>query len=151
MPWLTRSIVSSFVLALGAVACSAASPTEPESGQVGQVAESLTTCSSQHACCVGASLTFDQSDPFQAQLASWHCTPPRAYEPAQTTGQYWFWTICTDQNQRVESWLAANSKYKGAPWSAQINAPSNAECVPAPQGGAVNVLYDPTCSTCRTY
>ena len=148
MPSRTRFIVASF-MTLGALACSAADPTTES--DTAQTSEAVTTCSSQFTCCVGASQTFDTTDPFQAQLSAWHCSPPRVYQPNQASpGTYWFWTLCQDSNQRVESYLAANPKYTSSPWYAVVNPQTPAQCVPVPAAGVVNVLYDPTCSTCKT-
>jgi hypothetical protein len=153
MPSSLSGIVFAASLALVAAACSAAPPSETdETGETSQaVSGTIATCSTPLACCVGSPGSFTTSDPFEAQLAAWGCSSPKLYEPVYTNNAYWFWTVCSDPNKRVENFLAANTKFLKSPYYAVVNPATNTACAPTAPPGSVNVLWDPTCSTCRTY
>jgi hypothetical protein len=121
-------------------------------GEVGQTTQALkmTKCSSKTGCCKGGEQAFDTSDPFEAQLFSWGCSLPVVYSPNPSMNAYWFYSVCTDPGRRVESFLSAHPTYQQSPYSAQVTTSLNPDCAPAPPAGSVDVVWDPTCSTCRT-
>jgi hypothetical protein len=138
----------SFALALVALALPAcsSSPAPGDTESVGSSAEPLVVCNKQ-GCCVGSSLAFDTSDPLQAQLAAWGCTSPKLYSADQASNAWWYYSQCPDPNQTVEKFLSTHASLTAAPDSATVlTAPM---CAPTPPKGSVDVLFDPTCPTCR--
>jgi hypothetical protein len=109
-------------------------------------------CKVTNTCCVSSStsiIQWDLTDPFQAQLSAWGCTKPRLYQPYQTVNGWWYYAQCTDPSQRIEAFLASKPTYLAAPWSATISTTLDTACVTKPPSGSVDVVWDPTCSTCK--
>jgi hypothetical protein len=150
----TRYAVTSAVLAalaLSAQACSSA-PIDAEQESVGQSQQAMTMCKMTLTCCVTIATNptpWDLTNPFEAQLAAWKCTNPRLYQPNQATNAWWYWSQCTDPSQRVEGFLASHPEYQAAPYLAVTSTTLDKACVATPPAGSVDVLWDPTCPTCR--
>jgi len=131
---------------LALAACSSQAPSSGESEGVGQSEEALNVC--VLGCCIGTAQAWT-SDPFEAQLKAWGCTQPKAYTPNQSTGAWWMWSQCADPNQRVESFLASHPAYVATPYQAVVTTKLNPLCALPPPSGSVDVLWDPTCTTCK--
>jgi hypothetical protein len=152
---VTVTMALTICIGVAAQACSAGPPTDPQEHEVvAQSGEALTTvlCIKTLTCCVSAALAplaWDTTDPFDNQLAAWGCSKPRLYAPNQATNAWWYWSVCTDPNKRVESFLTANAQFTAAPYLASTSTSLDLLCVPPPPSGSVDVLWDPTCTTCR--
>ena len=149
-----RNALSFSVLAAVALSSQACSSAATDSGPeaVGQAEEAVTMCKMTLTCCVTISTNptpWDLTSPFEAQLAAWKCTSPRLYQPNQATNAWWYWSQCTDPSQRVEAYLASHPVYQAAPYLAVTSTTLDKACVTTPPAGSVDVLWDPTCSTCR--
>lgn len=150
---LAPAAVVALILGASAVGCSAAPAGDERTAESEQAITSVTTCPTNSTCCYGSAMAFNLSDPFQAQLSSWGCTLPRLYQPNDATAPnaWWYLSQCSDPNGRVEGFIANNSKYQKSPYYATTSTTLNKYCVAPPAPGYVDVVWDPTCSTCRVY
>jgi len=99
---------------------------------------------------VGSPLAWT-TDPFQVQLKAWGCSQPKLYSPNSTENAWWYWSFCPDPNKQIETFLASHPTYTQAPYDAIVTTTLNTKCAPPPPTGDVDVLWDPTCTTCRVY
>jgi hypothetical protein len=138
------------IAAIVVTACSDPASSQPES--VAVTHEDLTVvCLTSIACCESGSVAlskWDTADPFQAQLASWGCSKPRLYAPSWSANQWWYVSTCSDDGQRVQTFLASHPVYQQAPYLAYTATKLDPQCVQGAPQGNTYVLWDPTCSTC---
>ena len=147
-----RSLLTTAVAVSLALPACASETTAPEPEAVGQSHEALITCKVTNTCCASTAagfLPWDLTDPFQVQLSAWGCTRPRLYQPYQTTNAWWYYAQCTDAASRIETFLAGHPVYQAAPYLAVTSTTLDKVCVMAPPAGSVDVLWDPTCPTCK--
>ena len=149
-----RSIVTVFLaLAVGVSSQACSSSPSDDHEDVAQSSEPLTViCPQLLGCCVTTSITplaWDMTSHLESQLSAWGCSKPRLYQPSQQPNAWWYWSQCSDPGQRVESFLASHPEVRAAPYLAVTSRSLDILCVPIPLPGTIDVLWDPTCSTCK--